>query len=82
MPLRSFLSVANYYCVENLAFRQLRYMQVIVYLCCETLGTADHALLRSVACCDSYWCITLHPWESESAFHALYTIQVLPKVLL
>ena len=82
MPLRSFLSVANYYCVENFAFRQLRYMQVIVYLFCETLGPGDRALVRSVVCCDSYWCMILHPWEFESAFCALCATLVLPRVLL
>ena len=62
-------------------FRQLRYMQVIVYLCCETLGKGDRALVRSVACCDSYWCMILHPWESESAIGALCALSVLPRVL-
>ena len=82
MPLRSFLSVANYYCVENLAFRQLRYMQVIVYLFCKTLGKVNHALVRFVACCDSYWCVIMYPWEYESAICAQCAISVLPRVLL
>ena len=57
-------------------------MQVIVYLCCETLGAADHALVRSVAGCDSYWCMILHPWEYESAIYALCAISSFPRVLL
>ena len=82
MPLWSFLFVANYYCVEQLAFRQLRCMLVIVYLFCKTLGMGDRALMRSVACCDSYWCITLHPWESKSAIYTQCAISLLPRVLL
>ena len=82
MPLRSFLYVPNYYYVEKLAFRQLRCMQVIVYLFCKTLGMGDRALVCSVACCDSYWFMILHPWESESAICALCAISVLPRVLL
>ena len=38
---------------------------VIVYLCYETLGKGDRALVRSVACCDSYWCVIMYPWEPE-----------------
>ena len=49
---------------------------------CETLGTADRALVRSVACCDSYWFMILHLWEAESAFCALCAISVLPRVFL
>ena len=82
MPLRSFLYVPNYYYVEKLAFRQLRCMQVIVYLFCKTLGMGDRALVCSVACCDSYWFMILHPWEFESAFCALCATLVLPRVLL
>ena len=40
-------------------------MQVIVYLFCKTLGKVNHALVRFVACCDSYWFMILYPWESE-----------------
>ena len=82
MPLRSFLSVGECHCVEWMLFRQLRCMLAVVYLCCETLGTGDRALVRSVACCDSYWCVILHPWESESAICALCAISALPRVLL
>ena len=57
-------------------------MQVIVYLFNKTLGTGDQALVRSVACCDSYWFMILYPWESESAICALCDISVLPRVLL
>ena len=82
MPLWSFLSVANYYYVEKLAFRQLQYMLAVVYLFRKTLGMGDRALVHSVACCDSYWCMILHPWEAESAFCALCAISSLPRVLL
>jgi len=57
-------------------------MQVIVYLFCKTLGMGDRALVRSVACCDSYWFMILYPWEYESAICALCDISVLPRVLL
>ena len=49
---------------------------------CETLGTADRALVRSVACCDSYWFMILHLWEAESAFCALCDLSFLPRVFL
>ena len=51
-------------------------------LLCKTLGNVDHALVRSVACCDSYWFMILHLWEAESAFCALCAISVLPRVFL
>ena len=60
-------------------------MLAVVYLFCKTLKTlrtGDRALVRSVACCDSYWCMILHPWEFESAFCALCAISPLPRVLL
>ena len=49
---------------------------------CETFGKVDHALVHSVARCDSYWFMILHLWEAESAFCALCAVSVLPRVFL
>ena len=51
-------------------------------LLCKTLGNVDHALVRSVACCDSYWCMILYPWDAESAICALCDLSFLPRVFL